>query len=214
MKNFETSVLERQLYLPASDTHFAAAGWNYQKAQRDAAIAACRQHRTVVDIGAHVGIWAANFAQVFDKVVAFEPCPENLLPLYKNTDGMKNVIIHDAAVAEGSDVLALKRLRSGNSGMWRLAGPGEEIKANAYFVRVVSLDSMKIPDVDLIKIDVEGTEPRVLLGARETIQTYHPVLCVEAKEPDSETRINMVLDYMEVPYRMTRVGSEAIYIPE
>jgi len=214
MSSPETPPLPRQLYLPASDTHFAGAGWDYQKAQRDAAIAACRQHRTVVDVGAHVGIWTANFAQVFDKVVAFEPCPENLLPLYKNTDGLENVTVHDAAVAEGPDVLALKRLRSGNSGMWRLSGPGEEIKADSYFVRVISLDSMEIPDVDLIKIDVEGMEPRVLLGARETIQTHRPVLCVEAKEPDSETRINMVLDYLGVPYKMTRVGSEAIYIPE
>jgi len=205
---------ERTLHLPASDSHFAGAGWDYQKPQREAAIAACRQHRTAVDVGAHVGIWTRRFAEVFKSVWSFEPCPENLLPLYRNTDGLKNVVVNDAAVAEGPDVLALKRLRADNSGMWRLAAPGEEIKSNSYFVRVVALDDLQIPDVDLIKIDVEGVEPRVLLGARQTIQTYRPVLCIEAKESDSEERINMVLDYFEVPYKMSRVGSEAIYIPE
>jgi|TARA_R110000868_G_scaffold946_5_gene7205 FkbM family methyltransferase len=207
------------IYLPESDNHFAAAGWDYQKAQREAAIESClnlKRTRTAIDVGAHVGIWTRRFSEVFDKVVSFEPCPENLACLYKNTDGLDNVTIHDAAAAESPDVLMLKRLRPTNSGMWCLTGPGEEVKSSegsTYFVRVIRLDDLHIPDVDLIKIDVEGFEPRVLLGARETLQKYHPVLCVEAKEPDSEERIMMVLDFFELTYKMNRVGSEVIYTP-
>lgn len=45
---------------------------------------------------------------------------------------------------------------------------------------LVSIDSLKLARVDLIKIDVEGMELEVLEGARESIQAYQPSLLIEA----------------------------------
>jgi len=42
-----------------------------------------------------------------------------------------------------------------------------------------TLDSFDYTDIGFIKIDVEGYEYKVLLGAKETIKKYRPVLLVE-----------------------------------
>jgi FkbM family methyltransferase len=47
-------------------------------------------------------------------------------------------------------------------------------------IRKVSIDSMKLPRVDLIKIDVEGMEMEALQGASETIERTRPILLVES----------------------------------
>jgi len=49
-------------------------------------------------------------------------------------------------------------------------------------IELETLDSMKIPDVRFIKIDVEGHELEVLCGAQETIRQDRPHLLIEVRE--------------------------------
>jgi len=54
-------------------------------------------------------------------------------------------------------------------------------------VRAVSVDSLKLPRLDLLKIDVERMEMEVLAGSAETITRCRPVIMVERlKTPESE----------------------------
>jgi FkbM family methyltransferase len=46
-------------------------------------------------------------------------------------------------------------------------------------VEVVPLDSYSFPRVDVIKIDTEGFEESVLLGAAQSIRHFHPVVVIE-----------------------------------
>jgi FkbM family methyltransferase len=46
-------------------------------------------------------------------------------------------------------------------------------------IRMFSIDSLKLPRTDLIKIDVEGMELEVLEGALSTIQDFRPILHIE-----------------------------------
>lgn len=64
-------------------------------------------------------------------------------------------------------------------GQQRIADPGRQ-----EFVDMITIDSIALPRVDLIKIDVEGMEMDVLDGAVETIQSYQPVLYVEYLKGD------------------------------
>jgi len=52
--------------------------------------------------------------------------------------------------------------------------------ANAVTIQKIPLDSLKLPRVDLIKIDVEGMELEALIGAQQTIETSHPILLIES----------------------------------
>jgi len=46
-------------------------------------------------------------------------------------------------------------------------------------VVMVSIDSLALPRLDLLKVDVERMEMDVLVGARETIERCRPALMVE-----------------------------------
>mgnify|MGYP001767220648 CR=1 FL=1 len=50
---------------------------------------------------------------------------------------------------------------------------------NTQSVHMVTIDSLSLPRVDLIKIDVEGMEEEVLAGAKDTICHHHPILLIE-----------------------------------
>jgi FkbM family methyltransferase len=49
-------------------------------------------------------------------------------------------------------------------------------------VDVVSIDDLKLSRLDLLKIDVEGMEMDVLVGAEKTIDSYRPLMIIEVKK--------------------------------
>jgi len=51
-------------------------------------------------------------------------------------------------------------------------------------VECVTIDSLALPRVDLMKIDVEGMEIQVLQGAENTISKYYPLIFVEFHKTD------------------------------
>jgi FkbM family methyltransferase len=53
-------------------------------------------------------------------------------------------------------------------------------------VKTLPLDSLNLPRVDLIKIDVEGMELEVLQGAAKTIQASKPIMLAEAIKVDPD----------------------------
>jgi FkbM family methyltransferase len=68
----------------------------------------------------------------------------------------------------------------------------EHAGPNIATVRTVSLDSLNLPRIDLIKIDVEGMELDVLRGAAKSIEKSKPVLLVEAIKVDqNQLRVAM-----------------------
>jgi FkbM family methyltransferase len=46
-------------------------------------------------------------------------------------------------------------------------------------LQVLTIDSMNLQGCDYVKIDVEGAENLVLMGARETLREYKPTICFE-----------------------------------
>jgi FkbM family methyltransferase len=56
-------------------------------------------------------------------------------------------------------------------------------------IRSLAIDSLDLARVDLIKIDVEGMEPEVLEGARQTIGRCRPIILVEHLKAGRDTLI-------------------------
>ena len=136
-----------------------------------------------LDIGANVGLHtlaaARHVAAGGGAVVAFEPHPRNFETLTHNIacNGLRHVAAHNVGLAEAADVLTCRGPARG--GNWSLASRGEY----SFEVRLVPLDDFlddhPLPRLDLIKIDVEGAEVRVLRGARRTIARYRPTIVFE-----------------------------------
>ena len=54
---------------------------------------------------------------------------------------------------------------------------------------MVMLDRYRLPSLRLLKIDVEGMEVDVLLGARRTIVTHRPIIYVENDRRENSARL-------------------------
>jgi FkbM family methyltransferase len=159
--------------LPASDSHFTrTARGRYQHRAITAALAHTPGRDLVIDVGAHVGFWSDVFAQSFQRVVAIEPIPENFNCLVHNVPFITYI---NKACSDAPGTVRLHNPAPHNSGAWE-TGDGVEVET-------ITIDSLGL-DPDLIKIDVQGYEQRVIDGALATIDRCHPVLCVEAVKND------------------------------
>lgn len=116
---------------------------------------------------------------------AFEPTPDNFWCARKTVklNGIANVILHNLAL---SDQVAEIRMEvidgSGNimGGASRVAGADVE-KSRTVPITSVPID-LVIPEnrpVSIIQLDLEGHEKEALLGARETINRWRPILILE-----------------------------------
>ncbi len=127
----------------------------------------------VFDIGAHVGTTVVPLAKASRKVHAFEPVPENRKYLYKNIEQNKitNVEVHECALGAKEGTVTMVTPEPTNTGAFEIKEGGT--------VPLKTLDSLNLGYVDFIKIDVEGHEPEVFEGAKNTIEQYKPLIFFE-----------------------------------
>jgi FkbM family methyltransferase len=159
---------------------------SYEAATVDVCRALLRPGMTAFDVGAHAGYYTLLFADLVGpqgRVVAFEPHPDTYELLRRNTvrHGAPHVTLIPAAVSD----------RSGQVPLWETAlSMGHSLhpvkpSGRPRAVETVSLDdfcrSRGIDRVDLVKVDVEGAEPEVLDGMRETARGGPPALVLEYK---------------------------------
>jgi FkbM family methyltransferase len=130
-----------------------------------------------IDCGAHIGYWGFDMAQRFAQVHAFEPSLPTYNCLVKNLAEFDNVTFHHMAVGDkpGRCDMREDKQRPGNTGSYFIA-PGQGA------IEIVTLDSFEFPACDLLKIDVEGFELRVLQGAKHLIAEYRPVISMECTD--------------------------------
>ena len=161
------------LIAPKWDACFAESpvhGVPGQLTRMKAAVTYCKDMRTAIDVGAHIGVWTTFLANKFKRVDAFEPVPENMYCLETNVAALSNVALWPVALGAASGVVSMER-HGENSGCWRVRGGTD--------ARISRLDDFNFSGVDLIKIDVEGYEGCVLQGAEKTLAEFKPVVVIE-----------------------------------
>ncbi len=142
---------------------------------------------TVCDIGANIGNHSRYFANKFNKVVAFEPNPLIIDILKFNTKFFPNISVFEYAIGnyEGTTEIFGNKLNIGGFSALPDRIISNQKHANDNFdsisVRVISLDSMQdhLPNLQFIKIDVEGFEMQVIESAAETILKFKPIIAFE-----------------------------------
>tara|TARA_R110000868_G_scaffold132381_8_gene343345 strand:+ start:21745 stop:22566 length:822 start_codon:yes stop_codon:yes gene_type:complete len=168
-----------------------------------------KDSKCFVDIGANVGYFSMMLSQVYPnlEVHCFEPMPRNIQALKLNKETNKNNInIHEVCLSDENTEVEFAIPPEGECGWGRIA-QGELVKnfENRIKVPARTLDQMLSQEVfksppDLIKIDVEGNEMRVLKGAAQLLSKHSPTICIEINEEclvDNQTTGAEIFNYLK-----------------
>jgi len=159
------------------------------------------ESQTIMDIGGHIGYHSMCFAKLTGKngkVYVFEPNIFNVermeLIFSKNKDISDNIYINKFALSDSQGTTTFNISRNVDN----LTSAGgyiegsykpfdDDVYRKAGFTSVeVSVDTLddfvkkqQISSLKLIKIDVEGSEHKVLDGGQKTIKEFKPIILVE-----------------------------------
>jgi FkbM family methyltransferase len=173
-----------QVCVQKRDTDFAQAMFHthqYEEHVRQAVREYLHPGDVVVDVGANVGVitlLAASIVGPAGRVVAVEPNPDNLQLLYRGIvlNGFENVEVVAAAASDRRRIFSL----TGGTSNTHLIGARAPVEGG-FFVQSLVLDEAlgDMPRLDLVKMDIEGHEPRALAGMARLVGRHRPTLLVE-----------------------------------
>lgn len=143
---------------------------------------------TFYDIGANIGFFSLLAAKVVGesgRVIAFEPVPANADAVRRNADlnGFDSILVVDVAVSSGTGEAELVLARHpGGASLKSAAVPPDATETIT--IKTATLDSLVLrkdfPPPDVVKIDVEGAELRVLEGMVRVAKEHRPKIVCEA----------------------------------
>ena len=140
----------------------------------------------VFDIGANMGETSLTMAKqvgVTGEVFSFEPSPVNFKKCLHNISLNKNlknrIKLFNLALGENEGTALLQTRDEHNFGMNTISVTGTEVKMKTLDL---FFQEEKIPQCNLIKMDVEGFELKILKGAESTLKKFKPVLFLELNQ--------------------------------
>ncbi len=173
-----------------------------------------------VDAGANIGYFSMLAAQQkVSKVLAIEPVPKTYDMLNMNIKhNMLDDIIETFNIGLGSEKHTVKFTTS--------LGPKNHMKYEVdnihsnlptVDVEIITLDDLikkLVTRVDFVKVDIEGAEYNFLLGARETIEAFRPMILMEIEEHrlvKFNTNAEQIFNFMyQLGYSYLSVTEDAI----
>ena len=174
----------------------------------------------ILEIGANIGTETIGFSDMVGsegKVHAFEPLPSNIEALKVLVGGAnhKNIQIYPYALSDQVRVAHFVVPPAHASGIGHIVTESSSNIQSTIKVQSTPLDSIakEIGGCEMIVIDAEGEEVRILRGAEQYLRKFHPTIIVEAAER-CLVRAGFTLRdlYQELkelnyyPYRTTRFG--------
>lgn len=193
---FDTVIeYDRNLYICVNSSsyiewHIFFYGY-YEKAIIDLFKRILKKGFYAFDVGANIGCHTLILSSLVGengKVIAIEPHPKIFERLIKNLsiNRITNVKALQCALSDisGNSILYSVAERNPNKGISSLGFlPGNQNKIQ---VQCKTLDEIMVEEniskLDIIKIDVEGYEYNVLIGAKNTIKKFRPYILFEYDE--------------------------------
>lgn len=151
------------------------------------------QKYVLLDVGAHIGSHSIIYSKYIPncEILSFEPQSVLYNILDKNIcdNDISNCTIYNNAVGHKAMTTSLSKYvcdyyantiseikyNVENTINYGAIGLGE----NGENVSMITIDSLNLKQCDYIKIDVEGAEVLVLMGAVNTIKLFHPIIFFE-----------------------------------
>lgn len=166
--------------------------------------------RTTLDVGANIGIYTYALSRLGMEVHAFEPQATCSAVISAWAATREAVHVHTVGVGAEDGELILHTPLVRNRAVATRASfvtPGAASVRTA--VPVVRLDSLELSEVAFVKIDVEGYEMSVLLGARTLLERWRPVLVLEINRGGHSAR-----SFLEVTAFLRGLGYAISYCNE
>lgn len=137
---------------------------------------------TFIDVGGHIGTTSLPYSRLFRNVIAFEPNKKSFdfFNINIQSNKIQNITLYNKGVYHKTTKCVCIPHAGGNSGCYYI----KEYEEGD--IDVISIDDLGISDpIDFIKIDTEGSELHVLLGAINTIKKWSPLIQVETNQCSS-----------------------------
>jgi FkbM family methyltransferase len=196
--------------------------WKSERQEMDFLLGHSFSGGTVLDIGAHRGVWSYWLHRAFPscQIVAFEPQPElvDYLAEFRSAFQLRRLTVVPMGLSSRGGVLEMRRPRQhwgAATVQWLDHPAGVAPDLETFQVPVTTLDRYLaehggLRPVRLVKCDVEGHEADVLAGARRTLREDRPVLLVEWSTRDAARRQELFslvtgLDYRVLQFERGRL---------
>lgn len=166
----------------------------------------CGEDSILIDVGANIGAITLSMATIAHKgkVLAFEPLPGIVDNLRENIklNKLSNIDVLPIALGPKSGAVTMRPdlTERGSSTLLKDQHLDHTFgKPVSVAVRQLDEFTKDLPHVDLIKLDVEGYELGVLLGAVKTIEQHKPALILEY-DPRSPLKPKLDIMLKKLPY--------------
>lgn len=142
----------------------------------------CRPGSVAFDIGANLGYHTLLLAGLVGgegECYAFEPNSENcrLILLGRERNKFANIKLMPFALSNESGLAYFSAHLGSNGGF--ITKQGALSQGESIIVPVFTLDGLSLPNVDVLKVDVEGAEYRVLRGGEALLTRSRPAIISE-----------------------------------
>ncbi len=183
----------------------------------------CDPNRVSVDIGADVGEFSIAMLSASRSVIAFEPRPAQARELAAMFTAVGAPVRIEAVALSDEPGVTTMRVLASDPGRSTIdtdntlndfddaGSPVQTID-----VQVKRLDDLRLDNVGLVKVDVEGHELAVLRGAVDTLTRNRPAILVEAEErhhPNAVAEITKLLTGLDYTGYFT-VGEDRLPIAD
>jgi FkbM family methyltransferase len=185
----------------------------YEGASMRVWLALAKFARTIVDVGANTGLFSLTARCVNPRAAihSFEPVPEFCSTLERNNNSNQaGIVIHRSALSNESGVLTMFMPHefSGNIYSSSLSKDHylkyQQSTPRTFGVKVEVFDELAdrlaIENVDLIKVDAEGFDLKVLMGMCETLAHDTPDVLVEISSDEIGAGIEKLLPATKYRY--------------
>ena len=130
----------------------------------------------IVEGGVYVGLHTIRFSQLANQghVYSFEASKRNyeLANMTLTKNNIKNVTLHNQALFSKNTQIYLAE-------SWTPDQDSVTETPTEYPINAITIDSLELPKVDFIKLDIEGGELHALKGAITTIVKHQPIITFE-----------------------------------
>jgi FkbM family methyltransferase len=163
----------------------------------------------VLDCGSHIGVYTREALDSGAKlVVAIEPAPGNLECFRRNMSreiAAGRVIVCPKGVWDKEDMLVLNEDPNNTAADSFVMKPDNNVSVPKIALTTIDLlvSELKLPKVDMIKMDIKGATQRALTGGKRTLAANKPRLAISTEETvDNPVDVASFIEGFGLGYRV------------